>query len=155
MSIFEYGSGGSTLFFARRCASVVSIEDNRLWFDAVQRRLIETKLTNVVLEHRPFNFRNPVNFGNSAYLHSIPARKFDVMVVDGTEEFIGQEDAVQMRPTCFHHAENFIRPGGIIVLDDSWWYPELRRANHAKECRIFKSVGPCRPGVTSTDVYFY
>jgi predicted O-methyltransferase YrrM len=76
-------------------------------------------------------------------------------VVDGTEEFIGQRGAMLVRPMCFHHAENFIRQGGIIVVDDSWSYPELRRENRAKKCRVFKSIGPSRPGVTSTDVFFY
>ena len=56
---------------------------------------------------------------------------------------------------CFERAENQIKPGGIIVIDDSWRYPGLRKKNRAKEFREFRSVGPCRPGVTSTDVYFY
>src|ERR1022692_694672 len=95
------------------------------------------------------DFKNPEGFENSAYLHSIPPQKFDVIVVDGAE------DAVPVRPICFYHAENFINPGGIIVVDDSWRYPELRRINRAAKHRIFKSVGPCRPGVTSTDIFFY
>ena len=44
---------------------------------------------------------------------------------------------------------------GIVVVDDSWRYPGLRRNHRAKELKIFQSVGPCRPGVTSTDVFFY
>jgi predicted O-methyltransferase YrrM len=155
MHVFEYGTGGSTLFFARKVRTVTSTEDNILWLQKVKERLTQAALTNVVLQHRQFDSKNPVNFESSDYLHSIPAREFDVIVVDGTEEFIGQKNAVQVRPTCFHHAESFIRPGGVIVVDDSWCYPELRRANRAKECRTFKSVGPSRPGVTSTDIFFY
>src|SRR5215203_492131 len=39
MTVCEYGSGGSTLFFAERAKSVYSIEDNAKWFDLVQARL--------------------------------------------------------------------------------------------------------------------
>ena len=47
LAVFEYGSGGSTLFFARRAASVVSVEDNPEWFNRVQKRLAEQQITNV------------------------------------------------------------------------------------------------------------
>ena len=149
MSVFEYGSGGSTLFFARRVGTVISTEDNATWFENVSRRLTELSLKNAELQHHEFDFKNPRGFENSAYLNSIPSQKFDVIVVDG------MEDVVPVRPTCFYHAENFINPGGIIVVDDSWRYPELRRKNRAADHRIFQSVGPCRPGVTSTDIFFY
>lgn len=149
MSVFEYGSGGSTLFFARRVRTVISTEDNATWFENVRRRLTELNLKNVTLQHHEFDFKNPKGFENSAYLNSIPLQKFDVIVVDG------MEGAVPVRPTCFYHAENFINRGGIIVADDSWRYPELRRNNRAVDHRIFQSVGPCRPGVTSTDIFFY
>jgi predicted O-methyltransferase YrrM len=149
MSVFEYGSGGSTLFFARRCASVISIEDNPIWLDKVRRRLEDAKIDNVVLEHRPFDFKSASGFETSNYLNTIPDQKFDIILVDGTEE------NVQVRPSCFTHAENFVRRGGIIILDDSWRYLKLRRQNRATQYKVFQSVGPCRPGVTSTDIFFY
>src|SRR5579863_2439198 len=40
MSVCEYGSGGSTLFFSHRVKSVHSIEDNSEWFDVISNRLI-------------------------------------------------------------------------------------------------------------------
>ena len=148
MTVCEYGSGGSTLFFARRVKSVVSIEDNSRWYDLVSRRLEEKAVRNVQLRLYPFDFRNPAGFENSAYLHALD-EKFDVIVVDGSEEWN------QVRPVCFERAEGRIKPGGIIVVDDSWRYSAIREHNHAKSCRIFQSVGPCRPGVTSTDIFFY
>jgi predicted O-methyltransferase YrrM len=155
MSVFEYGSGGSTLFFARRVQTVISTEDNVVWLQKVKERLKKAALTNVVIRHCQFDSKNPLDFEHSNYLNSIPAKEFDIIVVDGTEEYFGQQNAAQVRPICFRRAEKYIKPGGIIILDDSWYYPELRRANDAKECRIFQSIGPCRPGVTSTDVFFY
>ena len=149
MTVCEYGSGGSTLFFSRRVRSVYAIEDNDRWYEFVKQKLLSESVENVTLKLHPFDFRNPTGFERSDYLHAIPDVRCDVIVVDGSEEWI------PVRPTCFYHAEQFIKPGGIIVVDDSWRYPELRAKNAAKRMQIFQSVGPCRPGVTSTDVFFY
>lgn len=149
MIVCEYGSGGSTLFLARRTKFVYSIEDNAEWFQRLSQRLRDKGLMNVNLKLYPFDFKNPVGFEKSSYLHAIPDELFDVIVVDGSEEW------TQVRPACFRHAEKHIKPGGIIVVDDSWRYPILRTSHHAKRFEVFQSVGPCRPGVTSTDVFFY
>jgi len=149
MEVCEYGSGGSTLFFARRTHRVFSIEDNASWFELVTGRLKELALKNVELKLCPFDFKNPKGFEKSDYLHAVPKRKFDVIVVDGTEEWH------HVRPICFQHAETFIKPGGMIIVDDSWRYPSLRAKNAAKRHEVFQSVGRCRPGVTSTDIFFY
>src|SRR6185436_12325922 len=39
MSVCEYGSGGSTIFFAKRTKSVFSIENDPQWFQRVSDRL--------------------------------------------------------------------------------------------------------------------
>ena len=146
---FEYGSGGSTLFFSRRTKSVLSIEDNVKWHDLVSQRLREKGVTNVKLKLHPFDFKNPLGFEKCDYLNAMPKEKFDVIVVDGSEEW------TQVRPICFNKAEQHVKEGGIIVVYDSWRYPVLRKNHRAKELKIFQSVGPCRPGVTSTDIFFY
>lgn len=149
MTVCEYGSGGSTLFFARRAKSVFSIEDNRTRDQLVSRRLEAKAIDNVTLKLAPFDFKDPVGFEASDYLNSIPDERFDVIVVDGSEEW------TPVRPVCFERAEGKIKRGGIIVVDDSWRYPTLREKNRARTFRVFQSVGPCRPGVTSTDVFYY
>ena len=149
MSVFEYGSGGSTIFFARRAQRVFSVEDNPKWFEWVSRRLEEKGLTNATLKLCEFDFKNPAGFEDSAYLQAMPEETFDIIVIDGSEEW------TKVRPICFAKAEARLKPGGIIVVDDSWRYPALRENHHAKEVKVFQSVGPCRPGVTSTDVFFY
>jgi hypothetical protein len=149
MEVCEYGSGGSTVFFARRVKSVFSIEDNQQWFERVSQHLQREGLDNATQRLCPFDFKNPQGFEHSAYLHAIPDRLFDMIVIDGSEEW------TQVRPLCFTVAEARIKQGGIIVVDDSWRYPALRRNHQAHGWRIFQSVGPCRPGVTSTDIFFY
>ncbi|HWH71122.1 MAG TPA: class I SAM-dependent methyltransferase [Candidatus Sulfotelmatobacter sp.] len=149
MTVCEYGSGGSTLFFARRVKAVFSIEDNPKWFELVSRRLEQKAIHNATLKLCPFDFKNPAGFEHSEYFHALPDERFDVIVVDGSEEW------TQVRPQCFEKAEGRVKHGGIIVVDDSWRYPALREKNCAKQYKVFQSVGPCRPGVTSTDVFFY
>jgi hypothetical protein len=103
----------------------------------------------VCLKLFPFDFKNPEGFEQSDYLRAIEGHRFDVIIIDGSEEWI------HVRPICFEKAERHVATGGIIVVDDSWRYPELRHKNCAREHQILQSVGPCRPGVTSTDVFFY
>src|SRR5262245_16177519 len=69
MAVFEYGSGGSTVFFARRVKSVLSVEDNSQWFEWVSRRLRADGLKNVTLKLFSFDFKNPAGFEHSSYLN--------------------------------------------------------------------------------------
>lgn len=149
LSVFEYGSGGSTLFFAQRTAAVISVEDNAEWKEKVENALRDLHLKNATLIHHSFDVWNAESFRNCSYLNSITQGTYDVISVDGTEA------SIPLRPICFRLAEQHIKPGGIIIVDDSWRYPELRVNNRARNHRIFQSIGPCRPGITSTDIFFY
>lgn len=149
MSVFEYGSGGSTIFFAQRVKEVVSTENHAGWVKQLRQRLDGLGIDNVEIQVRECDTSDMPDFASSEYLHSIPDRQFDVLVVDGADQ------KQRVRPACFLHAQNFVKPGGIIIVDDSWRYPKLRTASASKRMIEFKSVGPCRPGLTSTDVYFY
>src|SRR5213075_1346542 len=79
MTVCEYGSGGSTIFFAQRVKSVFSIEDNAQWFELVSRRLEKDGIKNVTVHLCPFDFKNPVGFEASSYLNAIPGESFDVI----------------------------------------------------------------------------
>jgi SAM-dependent methyltransferase len=149
MRVFEFGSGGSTLFFAQRSKSVTAIEDNAHWCELVAAKLAAGGIENVDLRHVPVAFTTEQAFASSEYVNAVRASTFDVIIVDGSEW------TLNARPICFRAAEPQIAPGGIIVVDDSWRYRELRQENRAKRFEIFESVGPARYGVTSTDVYFY
>jgi predicted O-methyltransferase YrrM len=45
--VLEIGTGGSTLFYARRCQCVTAIETNREWYQIIQKVLKERSITNV------------------------------------------------------------------------------------------------------------
>lgn len=42
LNIFEYGSGSSTAFYAKRAASVTSVEHDKDWFDLVSKKIRQT-----------------------------------------------------------------------------------------------------------------
>lgn len=149
MTIFEYGSGGSTLYFARRGASVRSVENNADWQVRVIEKLRTQGIDNVEIRLRPYDFVRAVHFEESEYLHAIGEDRFDVVAIDGSEY------DVPVRPVCFRHAERHVKPGGIIVVDDSWRYPALRERSRAVRWKSFVGTGPARFGVTSTDVHHY
>ena len=77
-----------------------------------------------------------------------------MIVVDG-QDFGGTGIGSRFRPACFERAEQCIKTGGLIVVNDSWRLTELRAHNRAKKVHICEGIGPCRMGVTSTDVFEY
>ena len=149
MRVFEFGSGGSTIFFARRCARVESVEDDPAWATRVRERMARLGLSNVAIVECPFDFNKPAGFGDSQYLSQVREGSFDVIVVDGAD------NDYSIRPQCFEVAQDHVNAGGIIVVDDSWRYRQLRETHRAHRLEVFETVGPARYGVTSTDIYFY
>jgi len=98
-SVFEFGAGASTLWWAGRVARLVSCEHDPRWLAE-----IEGKLTaNVTLLRRPLD-------ENGEYARAIAGYpgSFDVVVVDGRD-----------RVLCARNAIAALKPGGVIVWDDT------------------------------------
>ena len=100
LRVFEYGSGYSTLFFARHCGSVHSVEHNADWV-----ALLEAKL--------PANASLSTCAAGPRYLAAAEeaanaAGPFDLVLVDGLD-----------RELCLPFAARALTPGGVIILDDS------------------------------------
>jgi len=148
--IFEWGSGGSTLRYAKKGAHITAIEDDNIWLAAVQSTLQQEDVASLVnLKYIPFNFDQPADFASSAYCQALCDSSYDVVIIDG------QDKTFRERITCFRHAEPLMLPGSIILVDDFWRYEELITSNRACNVQVFESVGPCRIGVTSTAMFFY
>ena len=147
--IFEYGTGGSTLRFAKSAKEIVSVEDNAYWMAAVQDRLAEKNIKNVKINLFPFDFKNPENFELSEYIKAVDGTDWDVVIIDG------QDWSFKERLTCFKRAEPMMKEGSIIIVDDFWRYEVLLKSNRAKSIEVYESVGPSRIGVTSTAFFFY
>jgi predicted O-methyltransferase YrrM len=130
MKVYEYGSGGSTLFFAKRCKEIISCEHDPTWAKKTVEQLEANGLINYSLQvfepifdelalldvpssldsytssapqYQGFRFKD--------YAQSIdqyPDQYFDVVIIDG-----------RTRPSCFKHSVSKVRHNGYIVLDNA------------------------------------
>lgn len=132
--VFEYGAGGSTIFFSNRVAELVSVEHDRGWYEATKKAM-EVRATGsgflwrpLLVEPRPIAPGAPLpspedlrSYGSSGeafrehsfqdYVRTIDRfgdAYFDLILIDG-----------RSRPSCFLHAIRKVRPGGMIVLDNA------------------------------------
>ena len=99
MSVFEFGSGNSTLFFAKRVNSIISVEHNSEWFAKI-KTLIPINSTLIYVESN----------NSDQYLEPLKVRneKSDIIIVDGI-----------FRNECLIASVNHLTEFGIIILDDS------------------------------------
>jgi predicted O-methyltransferase YrrM len=104
--ILELGSGRSTVWFARRAGRVISFEDNEFWADQTRQRLDQEGLSNAEVRLRQID-DFPVEVG------SLPDASFDLVVVDFLEA------PTVTRMDALKPAMRKVRPGGLLLLDDS------------------------------------
>ena len=105
-SVLELGAGRSTPWFARRAGTVLSFEDNEFWAEQTRERLRELGLSNVELRQLPVEaFENEVDL--------LPESSFDLVVVDFLEA------PAVTRVDVLKPAMKKVRPGGLLLLDDS------------------------------------
>lgn len=100
-TVFEYGGGGSTLWFLDRGHDVVTVEHDPEWAERLSGLVSDSNWT---LLHR-----SSENL-YSAYVDSVdnyPEGWFDVVLVDGRE-----------RVRCALKAAGHVRPGGWLIIDD-------------------------------------
>lgn len=111
--VFEWGSGGSTIYWAKHCAHVCSVEHNSDWLLWVSRRVIEHNLTHKVcsLYLRKDKDANTFHEYADAILTQ-PDQSFDLVFVDGE---------ASCRGWCLRNALPKLKPGGYLLLDNSNW----------------------------------
>ena len=105
-SVFEYGSGNSTVFWSRNAGHVVSVEHDPVWHESVSRRV--TAAATVIFEPDLESFVSTISRVRGG---------FDVIVVDGPARGL-------TRLKCCKAARDYLNEGGVIILDNSEWLPE-------------------------------
>jgi len=123
MRVFEFGAGGSTVFFVDRSCSVVSAEHDPEWATAVEAAIdVDADWTlhrvepdGVDPDGDPSDPQTYVSSrGREVFrtyaetIDSYPDRWFDLVSVDG-----------RARPACLRHAIPKVKPGGLLLLDNS------------------------------------
>lgn len=100
--ILEFGSGMSTVWYAKHARSVVSIEDYEPWHQKVNALFEERGTRNV-------DYRFVTDREDYARLPpGVSDEGFDVIIIDGS-----------YRDDCARTAVEVVRPGGAIYLDNA------------------------------------
>jgi len=168
MTVFEYGTGGSTLFFLNLGCNVVSVEHDPSWLDEVKYS-VATRSSNknykLSLREPSYvnsrtdyaNEMNCVSFDSgfdgydfSSYVRHIEEfddNYFDMVLVDG-----------RARRSCLHYSFPKVKTNGLVVLDNTErsyyldgeiqvmksfkWITRIEgippSLNHKTECTIFR-----------------
>ncbi len=127
----EFGSGRSTLWFARRVASLTSIEHSPAWYVRVQKTLVDHGQNNV--DYRLINAQP----GGSSDTYvtaaaNFPDNNLDFVLIDGIA-----------RDACANASIDKIRSGGLLIIDDAHRYlPSRSVSPYARTL----SQGPANPG---------
>ena len=113
-AVFEFGSGGSTLWLAQKAARVVSIEDDARWYMAV-RDALETQGTAVELRFVETEKMPGAIDGTGLW---------DVVFVDCRPQ--------PVRLQAILRARTHVKPGGWLVADDHNFPPVARGISKLK-----------------------
>ncbi len=154
--VFEWGSGGSTLFFASRCKQVVTIEHDTEWSEFLKAKLEELRLHNVDFREiqaeriDDFTSRDAENSDDfiskekkstglsyENYVKAIdafPSEYFDIIVVDG-----------RARNSCVKRAMPNVKKNGILIVDNSdrqYYISEFTELNDPQKWEKTEFQGP-------------
>jgi hypothetical protein len=153
--IFEYGGGGSTLYFLRRGASVRTVENSEGWARRIQARVMEEGLHesrrfDLELVEVPYHPGPDDRALSCAYVRALGGAPWDLVLVDGVE------GSLNLRMECLQRAKEYVTLHGCVLLDDAWRqeYETAPSIMSGFRRQVFQGVGPSRPGVTRTDVYY-
>lgn len=104
-TVFEFGAGHSTVFWAQRGACVCTVEESPEWHGYLEGYLRNHPGLTVELLFEP---------EQDKYIGSIgryPKQHFDLVLVDGS-----------FRRECTRAAIDHVKPGGLLVLDNTDWH---------------------------------
>jgi hypothetical protein len=133
--VFEYGCGGSTLFWSRVAAHVDSVEHEEEFYRELARDV-------------PGNCTLSLEMYPDAYIHAVARRgePYDVIVIDG-----------HSRVRCSSVVAAYLKPGGFVILDNSDWFPEA--SANLRDADLIEvdmaGIAPINDFVSTTSFYFH
>lgn len=116
MKVFEYGSGGSTIYMAKRVKEISTVESDIYWYSKVIRtiRAMGIKNCRMFYAEAPFSRLNHAPINENMYvsyaekIKKFPCNYFDLVFVDG-----------RGRELCVRQSLPKIKKGGYLLLDNS------------------------------------
>ena len=164
--VFEYGSGGSTLFWLNRGSECISIEHDPAWYNTmlpilsgqhgidyrlVQPELFDTDELQDISDPRQYLSADILAEGLSFknYVRQIdlfPDEFFDIVLIDG-----------RARPACIMHSTIKVRIGGYIIVDNSdrdYYFSKTSASLDNFSRQDFSGAAPLYPQWEHTSVFF-
>jgi hypothetical protein len=132
--VFEFGAGGSTLFWMRRALEVISVESDQTWCEKLRPQLsANAQLVYAEGDNFPFSI---------GQFDGV----FDVIVVDGAG----------YRYDCAVEAVEKLARGGIIILDNADWHPDTAAMLKKSGLLQVDMTGfkPCYSHTSTTSIFF-
>jgi hypothetical protein len=154
MRVFEFGSGGSTLFWSQHVRQVISVEHDKSWYERLKNELQHHNIGNVEYilaeaqddeEYNDKRIDNPEDFisGDTSFkgknfvsyvkqIDKYPDEYFDIVVVDG-----------RARPSCIVHSLDKVKVNGFLIIDNAerdYYLRNIQFKPHDWEEHIF--LGP-------------
>lgn len=109
----EFGSGRSTLWFAKRLSFLTSVEHDESWYERVQKMMSKQGVSNVAYVYAPEDA--PEYQGTrSTYVRVVDRfdeESLDFVLVDGA-----------YRAFCALEVLSKLKHGGILVVDNANWF---------------------------------
>jgi len=110
--LLEFGSGNSTIYYEKNVDKLYSVEHNQNWYDNIKKKV--NKNTNYVI--KPINYISKPSTDKLFYnvsnlkdlFNDVSNEFFDIIIIDGIH-----------RVNSFFGSIDYLKKGGLIVLDDS------------------------------------
>ncbi|MBX3303317.1 MAG: class I SAM-dependent methyltransferase [Nitrospira sp.] len=135
MTVFEYGSGNSSVYWASRAKFVYSVEHDKEWYEKIKGAIADNQVIELCED-------------KSEYVNAITrlAGKADVIVIDGL-----------YRMACAELVRDHLSEGGIVILDNADWHRATSRYLRHDLSLLqvdFHGFGPINPYTWTTSIFF-
>lgn len=136
--VFEYGSGNSSIYWAKKSKRVVSIENDQEWFSKVN----DKKLSNqeIILVEESSLYENSIEVLN---------QNFDLIIIDGKRR-------VKCSEMIYEYLNITSEEGCMVILDNSDWYKDIAKYLKEKFNFIqidFHGFGPINNYTWTTSIF--
>lgn len=120
LKILEFGSGGSTVFWAKNCQSVKSFETNRQWYEKVCEKTKKFKNVEIILADQAETLKK---------LDMEPDNYYDIILVDSYPKDIE-------RILIANTATKKVKANGWLIIDNYQNFG-MQKFTYPKNCEIY------------------
>ncbi|MGY6522405.1 MAG: class I SAM-dependent methyltransferase [Mongoliitalea sp.] len=156
MKVFEYGSGGSTRFFAERVLEVHSVEHNEEWYRIVKEALVSKENLNLYLKTGCNVTKDSFDIISDEPEDGLDYREYTKVISNFADNYF---DLVfvdgKARNACIQHALPKLKSNGILIVDNSNRRKLADSLDLIKNSMVLRSFDPSVGSKIFTQTSFY